>query len=81
MKSEIQQQILELEKQMLSGFAVKADVRLSRAAEEILKNSSENQIDIMVMTESTRKEWAEIIESVTAHVVKYEECLVLLMLL
>ena len=78
MKEEVQQEVLDPIKEMLSGYVVKEDVRLGKAAEEILAYSSENHIDVIVMTKSTRKGWARMIGSVTTHVVKYAECLVLI---
>ena len=71
MKEEVQQEVLDPIKEMLSGYVVKEDVRLGKAAEEILAYSSENHIDVIVMTKSTRKGWARMIGSVTTHVVKY----------
>ena len=43
MKEEVQQEVLDPIKEMLSGYVVKEDVRLGKAAEEILAYSSENQ--------------------------------------
>lgn len=62
----------------LEGFNVKKHVRVGDAGEEILKFAESDETDIIIMTKSTRKGWTQMIGSVTAHVVKYAKCIVMI---
>ncbi|WP_019229250.1 universal stress protein [Sedimentibacter sp. B4] len=62
----------------LEGFNVTKHVRVGDAGEEILKFAESDETDIIIMTKSTRKGWTQMIGSVTAHVVKYAKCIVMI---
>ncbi|MDO5717721.1 MAG: universal stress protein [Tissierellia bacterium] len=62
----------------LDGFKIRKEVLFGRAGEEILKYADENDIDTIVMTKSTRPGWVRIIGSVTTHVVKYTNHIVVI---
>ena len=60
----------------MSDFKVRTLVSFGRAGEEILYTADAENVDIIVMTKSTRGGWYRMIGSVTAHVVKYARCVV-----
>ncbi len=62
----------------LDGYKVERKVLFGRAGEEILNYAQEMDTDIIIMTKSTRSGWSRMIGSVTAHVVKYAKCLVVI---
>lgn len=62
----------------LSGYSVKTQVLFGKAGEEILNYAEHNGTDIIIMTKSTRTGWSRIIGSVTSHVVKYANCIVVI---
>jgi len=62
----------------LEGYNVKKYVRAGYAGEEILKFAEFENIEIIIMTKSTRKGWTQMIGSVTTHVVKYAKCIVMI---
>lgn len=62
----------------LEGYSVTERVLFGRAGEEILNYAHENDIDIIIMTKSTRSGWSRIIGSVAMHVVKYAKCIVMI---
>ncbi|NLT58260.1 MAG: universal stress protein [Clostridiales bacterium] len=62
----------------LPGYDVRTIVAFARAAEHILDISESEKVDMIVMTKSTRKGWHRMIGSVTAHVVKYASCMVVI---
>lgn len=62
----------------LEGYSVTERVLFGRAGEEILNYAHENDIDIIIMTKSTRSGWSRMIGSVAMHVVKYAKCIVMI---
>ena len=62
----------------LEGYSVTERVLFGRAGEEILNYAHENDIDIIIMTKSTRSGLSRIIGSVAMHVVKYAKCIVMI---
>lgn len=62
----------------LEGDSVTERVLFGRAGEEILNYAHENDIDIIIMTKSTRSGWSRMIGSVAMHVVKYAKCIVMI---
>jgi nucleotide-binding universal stress UspA family protein len=76
-KKEIDPMISEVEIQ-LSGFAVNKCVAFGKAGEEILNCAEKNNIDVIIMTKSTKKGWSRLIGSVTTYVVKYAKCIVMI---
>lgn len=62
----------------LEGYSVTERVLFGRAGEEILNYAHDNDIDIIIMTKSTRSGWSRIIGSVAMHVVKYAKCIVMI---
>lgn len=64
--------------EQMSGFRVKKEVVIGRAGEEILDCADQNNIDSIVMMKSTKDGWSQRIGSVAAHVVKYANCIVMI---
>lgn len=62
----------------LDGYDVSEQVVFGRAGDEILVTAKEENVDIIVMTKSTKKGWIQTIGSVTAYVVKYANCIVMI---
>lgn len=62
----------------LKDYAVEKYVVFGKAGEEILNYAEKKNIDMIVMTKSTRIGWLSKIGSVTAHVVKYAKCIVII---
>ena len=62
----------------LEGFSVATQVRFGRAGEEILHFAEDHEISTIVMTKSTKTGWVRIIGSVATHVVKYADCVVVI---
>ena len=60
----------------LSQYNTKAQLIFGRAGEAILEYANSNDVDIIIMTKSTRSGWSRIIGSVATHVVKYAKCTV-----
>jgi nucleotide-binding universal stress UspA family protein len=63
---------------MLSDYDVTPTIIFGRAGEDILKCAKKDGTDIIIMTKSTKKGWIQAIGSVTAYVVKYSPCMVLI---
>ena len=76
-KAELKSTLDAVAKQM-PGFQVKKEVVIGRAGEEILDCADQNNIDIIVMTKSTKNGWSQMIGSVATHVVKYAHCIVMI---
>lgn len=64
--------------EQLEEFHVRKEVVVGRAGDEILDCAEQNKTDIIVMTKSTKSGWFQMIGSVTAHVVKYADCIVMI---
>lgn len=62
----------------LKGYDVKKEVVFGHAGEAILTCAEQNHTDIILMTKSTRTGWFQKIGSVAAHVVKYANCIVMI---
>lgn len=62
----------------LKDYAVEKHVIFGKAGEEILNYAEKMKIDMIVMTKSTRTGWLSKIGSVTTHVVKYAQCIVVI---
>lgn len=62
--------------QRLAGYQVSVKTCFGRAGEEILSCARDDGTDTIVMTRSTRTGWSRMIGSVTGYVVKYAECIV-----
>lgn len=70
--------LLDKAAEKLDGYKLAKYVRAGYAGEEILKFAEAENIDIIIMTKSTRKGWTQMIGSVTTHVVKYAKCIVMI---
>lgn len=70
--------VLQESARRLEGFSVSTEIRFGRAGEEILRFADEKQIDTIVMTKSTKSGWVQMIGSVTNYVVKYAQCVVVI---
>ena len=76
-KAEVKSTLDAVANQM-PGFQVKKEVVIGHAGEEILDCANQNNTDIIVMTKSTRDGWSQMIGSVATHVVKYANCVVMI---
>lgn len=63
---------------LLDGYNINPEIIFGRAGEEIVRYAKREDIDIIIMTKSTKKGWIQTIGSVTAYVVKYAPCMVLI---
>ncbi|KXL52141.1 universal stress protein family protein [Anaerotignum neopropionicum] len=72
------QPILQKNATLLNNFIVDTQFRFGRAGEEILTFANQNNIDTIVMTKSTKSGWSRFIGSVTTHVVKYANCVIVI---
>lgn len=70
--------VLQANAQALQGFPVSTEVRFGRAGEEILTFAKDYAMDTIIMTRSTRSGWSRMIGSVTNYVVKYADCVVVI---
>lgn len=62
----------------LEGYKVHCEFGVQDAGSEIIKNAVMNEIDIIVMTKSTKKGLIRMIGSVTNYVVKNAPCIVMI---
>lgn len=72
------QAMLQKNASVLSNFTVNMQFRFGRSGEEIVAFSKQNDIDTIVMTKSTKSGLLRFIGSVTTHVVKYADCVVVI---
>lgn len=70
--------ILDNAAEIMEGYDVSTHFTFGYAADEIVRRSKEQEIDIIVMTKSTKKGLTRIIGSVTASVVKQAKCIVMI---
>lgn len=70
------QPLLDRNAALLQEYPVSTRVCFGRAGEEILHFAADHAIDTIIMTRSTRSGWNRMIGSVTSYVVKYAECVV-----
>lgn len=64
--------------QLIMDYDHEASIIFGRAGDEIIKCAKKENMDIIVMTKSTKKGWVQAIGSVTAYVVKYAPCMVII---
>lgn len=76
-KSELTPILFEAANQ-LKEYRVKQQVISGKAGEEILNFAAHNNIDIIIITKSTKKGWTSMIGSIAIHVVKYAKCIVVI---
>lgn len=62
----------------LEGYDISCEFGLLDAGSEIVKHALMNEVDIIVMTKSTKKGLTRIIGSVTSYVVKNAPCIVMI---
>ena len=65
-------------KALLDGYDVEASIIFGRAGDEVVKCAKKEDMDMIVMTKSTKKGWVQAIGSVTSYVVKYAPCMVII---
>lgn len=63
---------------MLEGYDHEALIIFGRAGDEVVKCAKKENMDMIVMTKSTKKGWVQAIGSVTSYVVKYAPCMVII---
>jgi len=64
--------------EQLPNYTVRKKVIFGRAGDQILECAEQDEIDIIVMTKSTKTGWSQRIGSVATHVVKYAKCIVMI---
>ena len=62
----------------ISEYNPEIAVVFGHAGERILACAAKEDMDMIIMTKSTKKGWFQTIGSVTSHVVKYAPCMVLI---
>lgn len=62
----------------LNGYKVSCEFGLIDAGSEIIKRAQMNEIDIIIMTKSTKKGLTRMIGSVTSYVVRNAPCIVMI---
>ncbi|SFE32813.1 universal stress protein [Peptostreptococcus sp. D1] len=70
--------LLEKAKESMPGFDVSLYFGFGYAGDEIVKRAEEQDIDIIVMTKSTKKGFSRIIGSVTNYVLKHTDSIVMI---
>lgn len=69
--------IFEKTDEILKSFKVKNEVLIGKSAgEEIVAYARENDVDIIVITKSTKKNVKKLIGSVAAYIVRHAKCTV-----
>ncbi|WP_203522549.1 universal stress protein [Fusobacterium sp. IOR10] len=64
---------------LVEGYSVKKEVFFDKkVGKEILKVADDNEVDLIIMTKSTKKGFEKMIGSVTSYVVKHAKCIVLI---
>ncbi|WAW15414.1 universal stress protein [Peptostreptococcus equinus] len=76
--SEFGKQLLERARQKLSGYEVNLYFTFGYAGDEIIRKSQEDNIDIIVMTKSTKKGLTRLIGSCTSYVLRNANCIVMI---
>lgn len=77
-RKEIDNTLYGVAYQFLEEYSVKTHVGFGNAGDEILDFAENANIDIVIMTKSSRKGFARIIGSVTSHVVRNAKCIVMI---
>lgn len=62
----------------LEGYKIRCEIGFVDPGKEIVKCATVNNIDIIVMTKSTKKGLTRMIGSVTSYVVKHTPCIVMI---
>ena len=70
--------ILEKAQEIMEGYNVDVYFTFGYPGDEIIRKSKEDDVDIIVMTKSTKKGLTRMIGSVTASVVKQAKCIVMI---
>ena len=70
--------ILEKAAEKVKDYSINTYFTFGYAGDEILKKAKEDDIQVIVMTKSTKKGLTRMIGSVTAHVVKSAKCIVMI---
>lgn len=76
-KSDLNDRLIEY-KELIKDFSVHTICSLGRAGEEIVSYANVENVDMIVMTKSTRPGWTKILGSVTTYVVQHAKCDVLI---
>ena len=63
---------------MIPEYDPQISIVLGLAGDKILECAKKDDIDLIIMTKSTKKGWLQAIGSVTTQVVKYAPCMVLI---
>ena len=74
---ELGQDILEAAKEQMKGYNVQTYFTFGYPAEEIINKAIDEDVGIIVMTQSTKRGLSRMIGSVTASVVKKAKCIVM----
>lgn len=70
--------ILDKAEEIMEGYDVNVYFTFGYPGDEIIRKAKEDEIDIIVMTKSTKKGLTRMIGSVTASVVKQAKCIVMI---
>lgn len=70
--------ILDKAEEIMEGYNVNVYFTFGYPGDEIIRKAKEDDIDIIVMTKSTKKGLTRMIGSVTASVVKQAKCIVMI---
>lgn len=70
--------ILDKAEEIMEGYDVNVYFTFGYPGDEIIRKAKEDDIDIIVMTKSTKKGLTRMIGSVTASVVKQAKCIVMI---
>ena len=70
--------ILNEAAELLKGYSVKTYFTYGYASDEILRVAKEEDIDVIVMTKSTKKGLTRMLGSVTTNVMKKANCIVMI---
>ena len=70
--------ILDKAEEIMEGYNVSVYFTFGYPGDEIIRKAKEDDIDIIVMTKSTKKGLTRMIGSVTASVVKQAKCIVMI---
>lgn len=71
-------ELLERARNIMKGYNVELFFGFGYAGDEIIKRSEDEDIDVIVMTKSTKKGFNRIIGSCTNYVLKHAKCTVMI---
>lgn len=63
---------------LIEDYDHEVSIIFGRAGDEVVKCAKKEDMDMIVMTKSTKKGWVQAIGSVTSYVVKYAPCMVII---